>query len=384
MSDSLYAARLAALREANVFRAPKTVESRAGASITVQGKTYVDMSSNDYLGLTEHPALIAAAKDALDRWGTGAGAARLLTGTTALHSELEQTVAAFKGTESAIVCNSGYQANSAVFSALFGKGDVLFVDKLAHASIIDGVRLCGAKVYRFKHNDMQHLSDLLVAHRGEGELACVVTETVFSMDGDICPLAELVSLKERHDAYLFVDEAHATGVYGARGAGMCEELGLSDRVDIMMGTFSKALGSFGAYIASRRVIIEMLENTMRGYIFSTALPPAVIAASRAAIEVVKNEPERRLVVRERSARFRALMRERGLDVAGETQIVPWMIGDEGKALATAQHLRDAGFWSAAIRAPTVPKGAARIRCAVTYHTTDEEIERFVDVAERFC
>ena len=383
MSDAVYARRLDALREANVFRAPRTVESRSGASITVQGQCYVDLSSNDYLGLSEHPALIAAAKDALDTWGAGAGAARLLTGTTLLHSKLEEEVAAFKGTEAAIVCNAGFQANAGIFAALFGRADVLFVDKLAHASIIDGVQLCGAKVYRFKHNDMTHLAELMAAHRHEGELACIVTETVFSMDGDVCPLDELVRLKELHDAILFVDEAHATGLFGARGSGMCEERGLTSRVDIIMGTFSKALGSFGAYVASRGVIVDMLVNRLRGYVFSTALPPSVIAASRAAIRVVQDEPERREVLASKTARFRSLMRERGLTVIGETQIAPWMIGDEGRSLAAAQYLREAGFWCAAIRAPTVPKGAARIRCAVTYQTPDEAITRFVETSAGF-
>jgi 8-amino-7-oxononanoate synthase len=203
------------------------------------------------------------------------------------------------------------------------------------------------------------------------------------MDGDVCPLAELVRLKEQHDAMLFVDEAHATGVFGARGGGWCEECGLTDRVDIIMGTFSKALGSFGAYVASRRVIVDMLVNKLRGYVFSTALPPSVIAVSRAAIRVVQSEPKRRAVLKEKTARFRTLMRERALTVIGETQIAPWMIGDEARTLAVAQYLRDAGFWCAAIRAPTVPKGLARIRCAVTYQTPDEAIDRFVEAAGGF-
>jgi 8-amino-7-oxononanoate synthase len=371
-------------REQGLLRQMRTIEKRERGRIVVQGREYVDLSSNDYLGLSGHSALREAAAGALTDWGTSAASSRLLSGSTVLHRRLEERVAAFKGKEAALVFNSGYQANLGLLQALCDDESVVFADKLSHASIIDGLRLAGALCVRFRHNDSDHLRQLLQKRRGERRKAFIVTETVFSMDGDVCPLGELVRLKDEYDCMLIVDEAHATGLFGETGAGLVEETGLNDRVDVIMGTFSKALGSFGAYVAASGDIADYLVNCARSFIFSTALPPSVIAANIAAIDVVIAEPERRDRVLIQSRRLRDRLRSQGLLVPGESQIVPVVLGDNGRTTRAAEVLRDRGWWLLPIRHPTVPSGQARLRLSVTYDQEPAVLEKLADDIVDVC
>ncbi len=278
--------------------------SRLGdGKILVDGREYINFSSNDYLGLAYSPRLVAAAAEVLSNV-VGSSASRLMTGSLELHHRLEERTAEFKGKPAALVFNSGYQANVGIISALCGKEDCVFSDRLNHASIVDGIKLSGAKLFRFRHNDTEHLEELLKRHRKDFKGALIVTETVFSMDGDIAPLDEISTLKVKYDSMLMVDEAHATGVFGKEGSGISEEKGVSQNIDIIMGTFSKALGGFGAYAAASKEICDYLVNACRSFIYSTSLPEAIIAANIAALEVVKEEPFRREELLLNAARLR--------------------------------------------------------------------------------
>ena len=333
----------------------------------------VDFSSNDYLGLSGHPRLLEGAKKAIEKFGTSSTGSRLMSGDSFLFHELEEKVARFKCKESALVFNSGYQANAGIVSSLIQKGDCVFSDRLNHASIIDGIMLSGAKIFRFRHNDADHLETLLKTERGKYKDALIVTETIFSMDGDRPPLRRMVDLKEKYDCLLMVDEAHATGIFGASGGGIVEEEGLQDRVDFVMGTFSKGLGSFGAYIAASREIIDYLVNRARSFIYSTALPPGVIGANLAALDIVREEPERR-----RSLLANALYFRERLGIKGESQIVPVVIGDQYMTVEAAKRLLEKGFRVVPVRPPTVPPGQSRLRISLTYNHTKDILDRLVD------
>ena len=324
---------LASLEEQHLRRRLQVIEEcLPGGRVRVGGQVLLNLSSNDYLGLAGDSRLIRASQDAAARWGAGSTASRLIVGTLALHQEVEEEVAAFKGTARAVLFNSGYMANVGVIAALTGKGDVILSDKLNHASIIDGMRLSGAAFYRYPHRDLDHLEAMLKKHAGARRLL-LVTDSVFSVDGDLAPLRELAILKEHYGAWLMIDEAHATGVFGATGAGLAEAQGVADRIDIHMGTFSKALGSFGAYVAGKAALSELLHNRARSFIYSTALPPAVLGAMRAALEIVRQEPARRTYVLAQAARFRLKLETAGFDTLdSETQIIPVLVGDNQKSL----------------------------------------------------
>lgn len=354
------------------------IGARRHGRIRIGSKEYIDLSSNDYLGLSGHPALKEASCRATEEFGTGASASRLLSGGLDMHHRLEEAVAAFKRKESALVFNSGYQANVGIISSLYSKGDVIFSDRLNHASIVDGMLLSAAKIARFAHNDLNHLEDLLKNHRRKFKKALIVTETIFSMDGDRSPLRDLVRLRKRYDCEIMVDEAHATGIYGPDGSGVVEEEGLSDEIDIIMGTFSKALGSFGAYLAASRGTIDYLVNACRSFIYSTALPPAVIAANIAAIEVVKDEPTRRLTLLRSAAYFREAIKALGLETRGSSQIIPWVIGENRKVVALGLALQERGYWVLPIRPPTVPDGEGRIRFSLTFHHSEDILRPLID------
>lgn len=335
----------------------------------------LDFSSNDYLALSRHPALIDAAREALDQHGAGAGAARLMSGDLAIHHELEEAVAQLKGQEAALTFGCGYMANTGIIAALTGRHDTIFSDRLNHASIHDGCRLSGARLFRFRHNDPEHLESLLKDNRGRGA-ALIVVESIYSMDGDRCPLPELVRLKERHHCLLMVDEAHATGVFGRSGGGIIEEEGMGNGVDLAMGTFGKALGSYGAFVAARREMIDYLLNRARSFIFSTALPPAVAAASLAAVRLVRQEPQLRGELWEKVAFFKALLRQGGLARdTGPSQIIPIMVGGSGEALAMADNLRKQGVYVTAVRPPTVPAGTARLRFSISRSHSATDLAR---------
>ncbi len=368
--DSVLAAKLRQLEAADLRRVLGAAEDPPSG--------LRNFASNDYLGLSRHPALIEAAQRATAERGVGAGASRLITGTDRAVLALEETLAAWKDKEAALVFGSGYAAALGTIPALVGRGDTVILDKLAHASLIDAARLSGATVRVFPHNRVEKLEALLEKLSTSAERRLVVTESIFSMDGDAAPLRAIVEAKERHGAWLLVDEAHATGLYGATGAGLLAELGLSARVEIVMATLSKALGGVGGMIAGSRVLIDWLVNRARSFIYSTALPPGSIAAARAAVELVRGAEGAalRARLRENIALYRAGLpgewREALAPVAGAIQ--PLRCGEAGAALRLARALREAGFFIPAIRYPTVPRGAARLRVTLSAAHGAKEIE----------
>jgi len=367
----------------NLFRILKPATLRQRASICIGAKEYIDFSSNDYLGLSSHPKLKEASRIALEQFGTSCSASRLLSGDLEIFHRLEEKVAAFKGKEAALVFNSGYQANLGIISALWEKGDVIFSDRLNHASIIDGINLSGAKLFRFQHNDLNHLEALLKNQRAKFQQAAIITETIFSMDGDSSPLLEIVKLKEKYDCFLMVDEAHATGIFGRKGSGLVEEYDLTERVELIMGTFSKALGSFGAYLACSDKIKQYLINKCRSFIYSTALPPAVIAANLASLDLVVEEPLRRKNLLEQAAYFRHRLSQLGLTIRGSWQIVPWIVGENSQAVKLSQKLGEFGYWVLPVRPPTVPEHEARLRFSLTYYHERKILDGAIDALATF-
>lgn len=360
-----------------LLRKLKPISARRQGKIYFNKKEYIDFSSNDYLGLSEHPKLIEAGKRALDKFGASACASRLLSGDLEIHHQLEERVAQFKGKESALVFNSGYQANLGIISSLFGRGDCIFSDRFNHASIVDGILLSGAKFFRFQHNDAAHLELLLKKERNKFKDALIITESVFSMDGDRPPLKELVQLKEKYNCSIFVDEAHASGIFGENGSGVVEEEGLAKKIDFIMGTFSKALGGFGAYLAASKRIVDYLINSARSFIYSTALPPAVIACNLAGIEIIKEEPHRRKILLENARYFRQELKSKGFKAAGSSQIIPVIIADNTRTIKFAQALQKKGYWVLPIRPPTVPDGSARLRFSLTFHQRREILQKLI-------
>lgn len=351
---------------------------RSKGRIFFKEREYIDFSSNDYLGLSNHPRLIEESIKALDKFGTSSSASRLLSGDSELFHQLEEKIANFKNKEAALFFNSGYQANVGILSSLYGKGDCIFLDELTHASIIDGIILSGAKFFRFPHNDTDGLKSILQKKRSGFKQSLIVTESIFSMDGDKAPLKELAGLKERYNCKIFVDEAHATGIFGKRGSGVVEEQGLEGKIDFIMGTFSKGLGSFGAYLATSRSIVEYLINACRGFIYSTALPPAVVACNLASIDLIEREPFRRAALLESAENLRAGLKKQGFKVNGDSQIIPLIIGDNAKTAEFAAWLQEKGYWVLPIRPPTVPKGEARLRFSLTYYHNKEILTKLLD------
>ncbi len=365
-------------KDEGLLRKLRPADSRAGGKIRFGNREYIDLSSNDYLGLSGHPEMINAAKHASERYGVGSSASRLLSGDLAIYHKLEERLAEFKGKERSLVMNSGYQANVGIVSALCGEGDCVFSDKLNHASIVDGIKLSGADFFRFSHNNIEHLESLLIRERNKFRNAVIITETIFSMDGDRPDLKGLVSLKNRFDCKLMVDEAHATGIFGDNGAGVVEEEGLSGDVDIVMGTFGKALGSFGAYLAASGEVIDYMINRCRSFIYSTALPPAVMACNIASLDLVKKEPDRRRGLLRSSEIFRNSLKEKGFDVRGQSQIIPVIIGDNRRAVKIAEELQGKGYWVLPIRPPTVPQNEARLRFSITYDHDPSLLRKLAD------
>ena len=369
--------RLEEIRSRNLYRQLKVVDGEQDATVVLNGREVLNLSSNNYLGLANHPALKEAAREALDRWGCGSGASRLISGNMTAHEELEQRIARFKGTEAALVFNSGYQANVGIIATLAEKDDVVLSDELNHASVIDGCRLSRAAVSVYRHCDMEHLESLLKAAPA-GARKLIVTESVFSMDGDVAPLREMVELAERHGAMVMVDEAHATGVRGPNGAGVVAELGLGDRVLVQMGTLGKALGAFGAYVAGSARLRELLINRARSFIFTTSLPPVVMAMAAASVELVEKEPARRCALQRNTAKLRDGLQQVGCTVAGSTQIIPVIVGEEQPCMDLAARLLESGFYVQGIRPPTVPPGTSRLRVTTMATHTAEQMEQAVD------
>ncbi len=380
--------RLAGIREAGLWRELRRIDSPQGARVRFAGRELVNLSSNDYLGLASHPALIDAAAQALRDYGAGAGASRLICGSLAPHHRLEEALAAFKGTEAALSFSSGYAAAMGTITALLDKDDVIAVDRLVHACCVDAARLCGAKLRVFAHNDLSELESILQwadqrAPGGEGGArrgrVLIVTESVFSMDGDFAPLRELVELKDRFGAWLMLDEAHALGLFGEHRRGLADAFELGDRIEIHMGTLGKAAGAAGGFVAGSRPLIDLLVNRARSFIFSTAPPPASVAAAEAGIELIAGN--------EGAARNRrlwalvdglknALIRSGWPPGLVRSPILPLVVGGEETAVELATDLRDAGFFVPAIRFPTVARGAARLRVTVSASHQPEDLSQF--------
>ncbi len=420
--DEELARRLARLRDRGLRRELRRIDSPQGPHIEIGGRALLNFSSNDYLGLAAEPALKAAARRALAQYGAGSGASRLICGSLAPHHQLEEALAAFKGAESALSFSTGYAAALGAICALAGKGDIVVLDKLVHACIVDAARLSGAKLRVFDHNDVGGLERILQWAAGRrleaeirnpkseartaegageeperkgaelgvdnaqpplgGGVVLIVTESLFSMDGDQAPLRQLVALKEKYGAWLMVDEAHATGLYGLNGRGLAEELGVGDRIEIQMGTLGKALGASGGYICGSKTLIEYLVNRARSFIFSTSPVPAAVAAATAGVSFVRSSAgrKRRDLLWQRVSEVRAFL-------AGQNRwpcpssppcaIIPLMIGQEERAVGASAALRDQGIFIPAIRYPTVARGQARLRLTLTAAHTRADIEQLL-------
>lgn len=368
--------RLAALEHAGLTRRLRLVSGPQGPTVLLDGQPVLLLCSNNYLGLADHPHVREAAAQAAMRWGVGAGASRLISGTMTVHRRLEERLAAFAGRQSSLLFGSGYLANLGVIGALAGRGDTVFSDELNHASIVDGCRLSRAEVVVYRHADVEHLLWSMRRHGGRGSAQggrLIVTDSVFSMDGDVAPLTEIVELAHASGARLAVDEAHAIGTYGPGGRGVLAEQGLEGEVDAIVGTLGKSLGSYGAYVCGDEEMVRYLLNTSRSFIFSTAPPPPSIAGALAALELLEQRPHRveRLSANARALR-RALARE-GFEVAeGEMHIVPLVVGDERDTLRLCQESIEHGVFAQAIRPPTVPAGTSRMRlAAMASHTATD-------------
>jgi 8-amino-7-oxononanoate synthase len=372
MVNDIFAAQLEALRTRSLDRHLREISSAQGPIVDLPGTQLINFSSNDYLGLANDPRLRDAAIAAMKEFGVGAGASRLISGTQSPHLQLESALAKWKGTEAALTFSSGYATALGTIPALVSKGDVVVLDKLCHASLIDGTKLSGALIRVFPHNHLGKLESHLQWSRREHprKRILIVTESVFSMDGDLAPLREIIDLKKQFGALLLLDEAHAVGVLGSNGRGLAAAENLNDDVDVQMGTLSKALGVSGGYICGSRTLIDWLINRARSFIYSTAPPPSVAGAARAAVDfLASSEGEKR---RELLWRNIDIVRE-ALSLKAESAIVPWIIGDEKAAVQMAASLRAEGFFVPAIRYPTVAKASARLRMTVTAAHTEDQI-----------
>jgi 8-amino-7-oxononanoate synthase len=374
--DELAQARLSELKSAGRLRALRPYRKDGAHLAAPDGAPLIDFSGNDYLGLSRHPVLIARARDWTARYGAGSAASRLVTGTLDAYLEVEQRLATFKGTEAALVLNAGFQANSTVLPALIElMGETLvYADRLNHASLHHGFAAAGVRQQRFRHNDIDHLRELLARDADKPGRRLIVTESVFSMDGDRAPLADIADIADEFGAFLYVDEAHATGVLGRLGRGLSAEH--PGRIDVTMGTLGKALGGFGAYVAGSRAVIDYLVNRCAGFIYSTALPPSVFGALDAALDLVPTMDEERARVLEHARRFREAAQHAGFATgASDTQIVPLPIGGNDATLAAQAKLEAEGLLAIAIRPPTVPEGEARLRLSFSAAHSNEDVSK---------
>ncbi len=383
------AEQLAEIRSRSLHRSLREIATPQGNEIELVGKRLLNFSSNDYLGLASEPALADAAREALDQYGVGAGASRLVCGTLTPHIQFEKTLAAFKRTEAALTFSSGHAAALGAVQSLVGKHDVIIIDKLAHACLIDASRLSQAVVRVFPHNHLGKLeSHLEWARENHPESrVLIITESIFSMDGDHAPLVEIVALKQKYQAYLLVDEAHAVGILGAHGRGLAEKLGVASKIDLQMGTLGKALGVSGGYICASRVMIELLVNRARSFIFSTAVPPMLAAAATAAVNFVASPEgdERRKTLWHNIRHLEKGLRQINPNYpAAASAILPWIVGDEEDALLLARSLFEEGFHIPAIRYPTVAKGSARLRITVNARHTTAQIDALCKALGRLC
>lgn len=375
-------AELDRMKENHTWQEIKQLESMQGPSVTVNHKNVIQLSSNNYLGFTSHPRLIKAAEEAVQQFGAGTGSVRTIAGTFTMHQELEKKLAAFKKTEAALVFQSGFTTNQGVLSSILTKEDIVISDELNHASIIDGIRLTKADKKVYQHVDMSDLERVLRKSMNY-RMRLIVTDGVFSMDGNIAPLPDIVELAETYDAFVMVDDAHASGVLGENGRGTVNHFGLDGRVHIQVGTLSKAIGVLGGYAAGSRVLIDYLRHKGRPFLFSTSHPPAVTAACMEAIDVLLEEPEHMERLWENTAYFKSMLVKMGLTLTqSETPILPILIGDEGAANAFSDQLLSRGVFAQSIVFPTVAKGKARIRTIITAEHSKEELDQALDVIEK--
>jgi 8-amino-7-oxononanoate synthase len=376
--------RLDDIRDQNLYRRLRTVESEQGPWIELGGRLTLNLCSNNYLGLASHPRLKEAAVEAAREYGCGSGASRLICGTMSLHEALEGRLAAFKGAPAALVFNSGYMANLGIVTALMGKGDHVFSDELNHASLIDACRLSQAEVHVFRHNDVAALEAQLTALGSNPKgRQLIVVDTVFSMDGDIAPLPHILELSKQYDAHLMVDEAHSTGALGPGGRGAVAHFGLEGQVPIVMGTFSKALGGFGGYVVGPLELREYLINTSRGFIFTTALPPPVLASAAAAVDLLEEQPSLVTALQDNAHYLRSELQRIGYDTgASQSQIIPIIVGDAARTCEMSDLLLEEGVLATAIRPPTVADGTSRIRVSVIASHTKGDLSFAVAVFEK--
>jgi 8-amino-7-oxononanoate synthase len=364
--------RLQEIRDRGLYRRMRCVSGPQGPRILLDGRPVLLLCSNNYLGLADHPRVREAAAEAAMRYGAGSGASRLISGNMTIHRRLEEQLAAFKGAETCLLFGSGFLANAGVVSALAREGDVVFSDALNHASIVDGCRLSRAETFVYDHCDVDHLEWGLRQAEGRGSL--IVTDGVFSMDGDVAPLAEIVELAQRYDARVMVDEAHGTGCVGPGGRGLVAALALEGEVDVVVGTLGKALGSYGAYVLCDKPMAKYLINTARTLIFSTALPPPAVAAAIAALELLREQPRRVDKLQRNGLVLREALSASGLPVPdGDTPIVPLIVGDAKATVAASERALERGIFAQAIRPPTVPAGTSRLRLAVMASHTKSEL-----------
>ena len=370
---------LKTLKQAGLIRDFRTISAIKGSRVKINGKWYVSFCTNDYLGLSQHPAVIKAAQKAIKDIGWGSGASRLMAGTFSYHKELEEAIARFKNADKALLFTSGYAVNFGVITTLVTDKDIIFCDQLNHASLVDASRLTKAKLHIYRHRDVSHLDKLLQdARRRTHGARCrrfIITDAVFSMDGDTAPLVDIVSLSKKYNAIIIIDEAHSTGVLGKHGRGLAEYLNLEKEVTISIGTLSKAAGSLGGFVTGNKELITYLRSKSRPFIFTTALPPAACAAGIEALRVIRRNPELREKLWNNTAYIKARLKESGFDFRGsETPIIPIMIGDAKKTFEVSQYLWKNGLFIPAIRPPTVPIGESRLRITITAMHTRKELD----------
>ena len=366
------------LNQSNLLRSLTTIGSAQDTIVEIEGEEKIVFCSNNYLNIANAPAVIEAVKNAIDKYGYGAAASRLISGTMNPHVEVEKAFAEFFGTEAALFFTSGWTANQAVITSLPQKDDLVLLDKFDHASIIDATKACAAGFRTFRRNDFTKLEKFLASD--DYERKYIITESVFSMDGDTADLKALVELKNKYDAILIIDEAHAAGCMGKTGAGLGEELGILNEIDIIIAPLGKAVAATGAIVASERIVIDYLINKARPFIYTTACPPADCAAALAALDIIRNEPQRRQQLKANADYLRAKLNEVGIDTAGSTtHIIPVIVGTAERALNIAARLYEKGFFVTAIRPPTVPRDSSRLRVSLQANHTKEQIEAFCNL-----
>lgn len=377
-------AQLDDLRQRGTYFKLRVLEDEQGPVCTYDGRRVINLASNNYLGLCDHPKLREAAIEATRRYGVGSGAVRTIAGTMRIHMELEEKIAAFKGVEACVVFQSGFTANAGTVSSILGKEDFIISDELNHASIIDGARLSRAKIKVFRHKDVAHAEELLKEVANEPGRKLLITDGVFSMDGDIGPVDKLCDLADRYGAIMMVDDAHASGVLGRNGRGSVDHFGCTDRVDVQVGTLSKAIGALGGYVCGSRDLIDYLYHRARPFLFSTSHPPSVAATCIAAFEILEREPERIERLWANARYFKEQLAAAGFDVGGrttpasETPITPILVGDGRKTMEFSRGLFEAGVMATGIAFPTVPEGKARVRTIMTSEHTREQIDQALE------